>query len=77
VALTYRADGNHLVWYSLATSKITRDVPLEHSHTDQAVGPTIVGDAAVVVIGNTMYRVTGTSVRTRHVGHDIDLEGTW
>lgn len=77
VALTYRADGNHLVWYSLATSKITRDVPLEHSHTDQAVGPTIVGDAVVVVIGNTMYRVTGTSVRTRHVGHDIDLEGTW
>jgi hypothetical protein len=65
------------VWYSLTTLKITRDVPLAHSHTDQSVGPTITGDAVVVVVGDTMYRVTGTKVRTRHAGHYINLEGTW
>lgn len=81
VALAYSAGKIRLVWYSLATLKITRDVVLGPFRYVPQVGPAVSGNTALMIIGHDLYQVTGTAVHKHHLkqNEDIDMDSgfTW
>jgi hypothetical protein len=82
VALASSGGQIRLVWYSPATLKITRDVALSRLRTDGPwVGPAVSGNTVVMVIGDDLYRVTGTAVHKQHLKKneevDMDSGGAW
>jgi hypothetical protein len=81
VALETGGGRSRLVWYSLATLRIAREVPLgREPGITSSLGPVVSGDRVVVVVGDTVYRVVGAVVHRQHIGHgmvDLDPEGAW
>jgi hypothetical protein len=83
VTLVFSAGQSRLVWYSLDTLKTTREVALSRyrfPNTPSSMGPFVSGDAVVVMVGDTVFRVSGTNVRRQHADStrtSPGRQGTW
>ncbi|OLT28349.1 hypothetical protein BJF79_10975 [Actinomadura sp. CNU-125] len=71
VALVRDGRGNRVVWYSMATEKITRQVPLAPSAPDAPSMFEAAGDRVVVLIDDRVSVITGTKVTTEKFDGDL------
>jgi hypothetical protein len=79
VALVFSGGKSRLVWYSLASEKIIRDLLLGSDRVGSS-STIVFGNTIVAVVGDHFYQVTGSTVleqRVRRGVIDFAPGGTW